>query len=136
MPIKDIREKAALNVIGSPDFSDLVNGVVIDVDVEDLKNLVSREKGYDLIPILAMSWDDFIQQKLDPEIQLAYTFMSPDSTREGILYTDRNILPNRVYLKIVQDGVAELGSAYLEFWNSTTFLSDGQTSLTEWLKND
>src|SRR5262249_27873324 len=72
------KEKAMLNLIPAWDLKSSVNGVMMEIDAEDLASLITREKGYDLVPILTASWEDLIAENPKIEIKVAYTFVAPN----------------------------------------------------------
>lgn len=131
---EDSNERAMLNISCSPDYRVITNGVLIEVDIDDLFNLVKREIGYDLIPILVMAWDDAVFQNPDPEIKIAYTFRASNNPRLGKIYTNQNILPVKGYLNAVHEGAAQFGPDFYNYWNKTTRLADDKTVMNTWLQ--
>lgn len=125
-------ERAMLNIIPKTTFHSTINGVVMEVTSEDLAKLVQREVGYDLVPVLVADWNDVISENPQVEVKIAYAFIVPDEIRQGIDYTQTKYYPVRGYLHLVQEGSAAFGDKFLEYWNSTTFLSDGTTSVSQW----
>jgi len=126
------KEHAMLNLIPSWDINSVVNGVVMEIDSEDLENLVKREKGYDLVPILIASWEDVSAKKPNVEIKVAYTFIAPNEPRNRIIYTSTQYYPVRGYLNAVREGTSGYGQDFADFWNDTTYLADGVTSIRCW----
>jgi cation transport regulator ChaC len=129
------KEKAMANLTPSMDISQCVNGVIMKIDHEDLANLIQREKGYDLIPILIAPWKKVQAGAQNIEIKIAYTFMASTEPRDHVTYTSLHYYPIRGYLHAIQDGALEYGEDFLNFWNETTFLANGTTPLTEWDQN-
>jgi cation transport regulator ChaC len=117
------KERAFLNV--EPSENRIINGVVFEVDHEDLAALVDRETGYDLIPILVASWEAASKQKEEIEFEVAYTFMASEEPRDGIVYKNKDILPIPRYQKAVMEAASSYGRDFYEFFCETTFLSDG-----------
>lgn len=131
---QDAKEKAMLNLTSSFDQSSMANGLLMQVDKQDLMNLIKRETGYDLVPILVVSWNDVINRNPNLEVQIAYTFVAVEELREHIDYTSTEFYPVRGYLKAVQEGAAAYGEDFYKFWNTTTFLADGTTTVERWDK--
>lgn len=125
-------EKAFLNLAPSKDIHSIINGVTIEVDGEDLKNLVDREVHYDLIPILVTSWDDTISEKPSIEVRIAYTFMATGKSKEGVVYPNNEIYPYRGYSKRVQEAARTYGEPFLKMFQDTTTLADGTTKICDW----
>lgn len=125
-------ERAMLNIIPMTTFNQIINGVVMEVSHEDLRELVRREKGYDLVPMLVADWGEVISQNPHIKIKVAYTFLVPDEMRSNIDYTHTKYYPVRGYLHAVEKGAADYGPKYLDFWKDTTYLGDGTTSVRKW----
>ncbi len=120
-------DTAMLNVIPTDDPSSMVNGVILKVDKRDLAKLIEREKGYDLVPVSVIRWDEVQQDH--PQLQTAYTFMA----REDHINPCINPVPG--YAQASKEGAAQYGDDFLQFWLETTFLADGRTPFTTWEKN-
>lgn len=125
-------EKAMLNIEPMTTYNHAINGVVMEVSAKDLAQLVEREVGYDLVPVIVANWDHIILKHCCVKMKIAYTFYVPDELRQGIDYTQTEYYPVRGYLHAVQDGAAIFGDKFLNYWNKTTYLSDGTTSVKEW----
>lgn len=130
-PIKD-NERAMLNIQATPRYNQITNGVLIKVNAKDLENLVIRETGYDLIPILVADWNDVVNEKADIKFYIAYTFLVPDELRNGIDYTQTSFYPVRGYLRASENGAAAYGQKFLNVWREHTYLSDGTTKISDW----
>lgn len=129
------KEKAMLNLIPSLNYASIVNGVVMDVDEEDLARLVQRETGYDLVPVLIASWTDVMNQNASLEVQVAYTFVSAAELRDHRIYTSTQFYPVRGYLNAIQEGNLEYGKEFSSLWDRSTYLADGTTTIEKWDKN-
>ena len=125
-------ERAMLNLEPTTTYNQIINGVIIEVDAKDLQNLIQRETGYDLVPILIADWQDMISENRSSSIHVAYTFLVPDELREGIHYTQAKYYPVRDYLHLVQEGANYFGQPFLDYWNATTYLGDGTTLINNW----
>jgi hypothetical protein len=110
----------------------MANGVVMEVSMEDLMQLIKRETGYDLVPLVVADWNDAIAENPHVKISIVYTFLAPDELRNGVDYTQTRYYPVRGYLHAVQKGASAFGQKFLNFWNTTTYLSDGTTPITHW----
>lgn len=126
------KEKAMLNLAQTLNLGTMANGVTIEVDRDDFNHLVSRETGYDLVPILVASWDDVKEQNPRLKIRVAYTFIAPNELRNHTLYTSTEFYPVRGYLKAIQCASKKFGDDFAKMWNATTYLADGTTSVNEW----
>ena len=120
-----------VQLTGQPD--DLVNGVVMELDEADLLSVISREKGYDLVPVPVIYWDE--AEYLSPQVFYAYTFRASTEAREGIVYTSPSVNPIPGYALASKEGAELYGQSFLEFWLATTFLADGETPFAEWEQN-
>jgi hypothetical protein len=128
-------ERAMLNIEPMSSYQYIINGAVMEITQEDLAQLVAREKGYDLVPILVADWYGVLSKDPNVQVHIAYTFLVPDELRDGIDYTQTKYYPVRGYLHATQAGAANFGDDFLEFWNGTTYLSDGTTLINQWDQN-
>lgn len=126
------KERAMLNLVQTFNISSIANGVVLEVDREDLSSLVWRETGYDLIPILIASWDDMTEKKENVKIRVAYTFIAASELRNHLSYTSTEFYPVRGYLHAVQSAAELFGDRFARLWNTTTYMADGTTSIDNW----
>ncbi|MEM1283708.1 MAG: gamma-glutamylcyclotransferase family protein [Chlamydiota bacterium] len=121
-----------LNVIQTEDLSHVVNGVVIEVDIDDLKNLLLREEGYDLVPVVVTCWNDVINDDSHKNYFVAYTFQASDDERVGVHYTNRYINPVTGYALASKQGAEQYGESFLKLWVSSTYLADKETQFSLW----
>lgn len=128
----DVQEKAMLNLVQTLNIASVANGVIIEVDQEDLSKLVLRETGYDLIPILVINEKDISSMNPDIEVKVAYTFIAMNELRNHINYTSTKYYPIRGYLHAVQEAAATYGEKFAQNWNKTTFMADGITRIDDW----
>lgn len=126
------KERAMLNISQTLNIGSMANGVVLEVDAEDLSKLVSREIGYDLVPILVASWDDVMHQNPEIEIRVAYTFVAVNELRNNTAYTSTEYYPVLGYLHAVQEASQLYGPEFAAFWNATTYLANGTTPIEGW----
>ncbi len=129
---QDKKEKAMLNLVPSMDVTSMINGITMEVDADDLADLITREKGYDLVPLLVASWENVMREDPNPEIKVAYTFISPNEPREHVIYTSSQYYPVRGYLHAIQEGSLDYGQTFADFWDETTYLADGTTKVANW----
>lgn len=125
-------ERAMLNVEPTTTYSSIINGVVMEIEKDDLKKLIQRETGYDLVPMLVADWRDVVKQNPSVKLEVAYTFLVPDEMRQGVDYTHTKFYPVRGYLQAVREGAASYGPEFLDYWNATTYLGDGTTTVNDW----
>ena len=116
-------ERAMLNLTYTGDMNDIVNGVVVDMNKEDLIALSKREIGYDLIPVIVVNWDDALESQ-NPTLYTAYTFSAPS-------HINPDLLPRPDYYERVLNGARTFGDDYLELWYNTTYLGDGETPVQQ-----
>ena len=126
------KERAMLNIAQTLNIGYMANGVVLEVDAEDLTKLVSRETGYDLVPILVASWNEVMNQNPEIEIRIAYTFVAVNELRNNTAYTSTEYYPILGYLHAVQEASQTYGQEFAAFWNATTYLADGTTPIEGW----
>lgn len=128
-PLPRKNDRAMLNVYVTDSKYDIVNGVVFEVGLDDLKSLIKREEGYDLIPILVRPWTkDPIQQR---HCRVAYTFAVPREKK----YVNKGINPVPGYYWLSKEGAGRFGAEFQKLWLETTFLADEVTKVTEWEAN-
>lgn len=131
-----LNDTAMLNLYETDYMSDIANGIIIEIDANELKTLIAREDGYDLIPVVAMLWDDALDAtNQEPEPFIAYAFHAADAPRQNTRYTAANINPIPAYAQASKAGAAQYGDAFLKLWIATTFLADKKTPFSEWEKN-
>ena len=128
------KERAMLNLAQTLNIGSMANGVVVEIDGEDLSKLVSREVGYDLVPILVVPWADVVNQNPDLEVRIAYTFVAVNELRNNTAYTSTEYYPVLGYLQAVQEASQEYGPEFAAFWNATTYLANGTTLIEGWDK--
>lgn len=120
---------AILNIF--PKKDSVLNGVIFELPIADLLTLTKREVGYNLIPVLAMRWNDALDVHKEPEIFVAYTFQAPDYTGEGVQYTSQHVNPIPGYFNYLQNGLNVLGDDFKAMWWNTSYLADKKTPVNE-----
>lgn len=124
-----------LNVFKTGDHLDALNGVTFEVNQEDLRALIEREIGYDLVPIPIVRWQEAVDPNDTPDFQIAYVFLSPEEERDGKVYVDPCVNPVPGYAMASKEGAALNGQGFLKLWLESTFLADKKTPFIEWEKN-
>lgn len=125
---------AILNAFEKEDA--VANGVVLQLPMADLMVLAKREVGYDLVPVLAMRWNDAIDSNKTPELFVAYTFIAPDYEGSGEQFTSDQINPIPGYVTFLQKGLKPFGEDFEAMWWATTFMGDKETPLSEVIYSD
>ena len=125
-PIEE-KSRAMLNVKYSFDYKDRVNGYAHEVKLSDLPKLIEREKGYDLIPVVVMDYNNYSKSKKG-EFKIAYTFRAQQRTK----LVNKEIDPRPQYYEIVRDSAKGVSPDFYNMWFETTYLSDGKTSVEKW----
>lgn len=123
----DSKARGMLNVQSTLSSKDWVNGVLIDVEMDDIPRVLSREEGYDLMPIVVREWDS-VNQTTKPTILMAYTFRAP----RGSVYTNRSLKPRPGYYELTRDAARQFGPLFFKMWFQTTYLGDGTTPISDW----
>ncbi len=121
------KARGMLNVLPTSSTDDFVNGVLIDVPLEDIPSVLFREEGYDLMPIIVQEWD-VEQETVKGPYHIVYTFYAPQKGP----YTSPEILPRPKYYELTRDAALQYGPLFYELWLTTTYLADGKTSIMEW----
>lgn len=116
--------RGMLNVIS--DDSSLANGVLIDIDIDDIPDLLAREQGYDLVPFITAEWDT-TNEHPTTNYKIAYTLQAP----QGNL-TSQTILPRPGYYELTRNAAKQFGPVFYQLWFGTTYLSDGKTPIQLW----
>lgn len=121
------RNRAALNVETTEKIDDVVNGILFEIALEEIPAFRGREKGYDLVPVATISWNEIN----DPPF-LAYILRCPDGPIDGKSLTNDQIDPHKQYYLTCRGGAHEIGEDFLHFWLETTFLADKVTPVSQW----
>ena len=127
-PLKSENSRGMLNVRLNGFADTFINGVIIDIPLSDLPALSKREECYNLVPVITADWKEFLHGKFI--FSVAYILIAPE--KHGI--TSDQIMPRSGYFEQTQSAAKRYGSCFEEFWVNTTYLSDGTTPISEWLK--
>ena len=123
----DPKARGMLNIMLSEQPEDFINGVLMDVTIEDISHILFREEGYDLLPVVVQDWDN-VADTLHPCYQIAYAFYAPQNSNA----TNSLILPRPGYYELSRNASLFYGQIFYRIWLKTTFLADGVTPITEW----
>ncbi len=126
---KDSNARGMLNTVSTESVDDLINGVLIDVSLDDIPHVLLREEGYDLLPIVVQEWD-VEKQTVRPGYFIAYTFHAPQDSK----YTNASIMPRPKYYELTRDAPLQYGPSFYRIWLQTTYLADGKTPVIDWEK--
>ena len=123
--------RAALNIRVTNKVSDFINGLLIEIPLDDIQSLREREVAYDLIQVPCILWNNWNNEPF-----YAYILYCPYKEFDGKERTSTNIEPHTVYYKVCRDGAKSFGDEFLKCWKSTTFLVDDITSMDIWEKEN
>lgn len=123
---KDPDARGMLNIEMTNKALDIVNGVVYEIDIEEIPSMLDREEGYDLVPVFYLDWED-IQEQGQPKLQVAYTFRAKNLSS----YTSCDILPRPNYYELTRDAAKEYGPEFYAIWLESTYYADGITTMLE-----
>jgi hypothetical protein len=123
--------RAALNVRATGSIDDMVNGILIEIVIDEVEAVRGREVGYDLVPVATINWN-----KPEDLPFIAYILRCPDEPYGGRHFTSESIAPHKHYYQICRSGAREFGKDFLSLWLSTTYLADGKTPVSDWEVNE
>jgi hypothetical protein len=103
-------------------MTDVANGVVIDMSIDEIQGLRDREVGYDLRPIVCVEWNAAGRREPQP----AYILSCPNRLWKGRPLTNAGLSPYPRYLEQCVAGAASVSESFLGFWRDTTFAADGE----------
>ena len=121
------RFRAALNVRITNDIHDIVNGILFDISLDEIEAFRNREKGYDLVPVATIDWND-----INVPPSLTYILRCPDKAVDSKQYTNNEIMPHWQYYLKCRNGALQVSKEFLDLWLKTTYLADGITPVSEW----
>jgi tetratricopeptide (TPR) repeat protein len=119
-------ERGLLNAEVTSFMSDVANGALVDVELEEIESLRVREVGYDLRPVICVTWD----QEISRTPFVAYILSCPNRLWKGRPLTNPDLRPHRGYFAQCCEGAASISKSFLDFWLYTTFMGDGETRVT------
>lgn len=118
-------ERAALNAVWTGKLLDFMNGRLIPFDRGDLDGLREREAGYDLRPVVTLSWLD-----LKKPLTIGYVLCATERPWQGTVYVDDDLRPHRQYLQLCREGAAMVSDDFERCFIETTLCGD-KTPLTQ-----
>lgn len=128
---KDPHARGMLNVLLSDKPEDFINGVLIDVALEDIPKMLLREEEYNLAPVVVQEWHN-VFDTVQPRYLIAHIFYAPQN--HGA--TNATLFPRPGYYELTRDASLIYGELFYKIWLKTTYLADGVTPITEWEKNN
>lgn len=112
------KESAALNAFVTGDECDVINGVLVTVDIDEISGLRLREEDYDLVRVQFAAWGT-----KSGSDGTAYILSAPSTSK----YVRSDIEPVPEYLELCRDGAFSFSKQFGTFFEQTTFLANGQT---------
>lgn len=97
----------------------------MEVDLEDIPDILFREEGYDLLPVVVQNWDHTADDQT--RYFIAHTFYTPQNRGE----TSTTITPRPGYFELTRDASLLYGQLFYRIWLKTTYLADGVTPITD-----
>ena len=122
----DPQARGMLNLKATEYQRQFVNGVLIEIPLEEIGALLAREVGYDLKPVLIADWNTLLKGEL--LLSIAYTLIAGPTSS----YVNASILPRPGYYELTRNAAAEFGPLFSLFWLHTTYMADGKTPIIEW----
>lgn len=119
--------RAMLNLVRTGDLKDVTNGILMNVDIDDIPFMRKREEGYELVPIIVSGWQDYLTNK-NPRTFIAYTFHAKEGTR----FTSSHIYPRPGYYELARDAAKIQGPIFYQMWLNSTFLADKKQPISVW----
>lgn len=117
-------EYSVLNTEFTGLSSDYCNGLIIEIPIEEINYLRSREIGYDLVSIKCFYWETQMW-----ETELVFSLSCEHKLFKDKWLTNDGLTPHPNYLKVCQEGAKSIGEDFYEMWLKTTFLSNGIDSI-------
>tara|TARA_R110000744_G_scaffold46319_3_gene102495 strand:- start:388 stop:1074 length:687 start_codon:yes stop_codon:yes gene_type:complete len=111
-----------LNTIFTNNINDAINGLTFELKAKEVDLLRDREKGYDLIPVVSINWN-----QPDNLSHIFYVLSAPKEPRLNKIWVDSNILPIKQYEDICIEGAKCISTEFLNFFHKTTYLANEKT---------
>jgi len=121
------RARALLNAECGEIGITALNGVLLEIRLDDLPALREREADYDLAPVVCEPWGGG-----NGEASLAWVLVCSPVPGTGPARVNNELIPNPDYYRVCREGAASFGEDFLDAWLESTFLGDGRTSMREW----
>lgn len=124
---------AMLNTIVTGHSAEIAVGVLLDIPLDEIPALLSREVGYDLKPVVVEDWvQPLTEKKVNISVvhgmgnyRVAYTLSSPTPSQ----YTAARLLPREGYYQRVMEAARSNGHLFFQQWLNNTYLADGITTV-------
>ena len=124
---------AMLNTIVSGHSAEIALGVLLDIPLDEIPALLSREVGYDLKPVVVEDWVEPSKGKMinitavqgRGNFRVAYILSSPTPSQ----YTAARLLPREGYYQRVMEAARSNGDLFFQQWLNNTYLADGVTTV-------
>lgn len=121
--------RGMLNVAKTEHLENFMNGVILDIPLDEIPALMKRETGYNLVPVVVADWNALNIGKI--RYSIAYILQAPS----GSAYVNANILPRPGYYELARDAAKQYGPFYEMLWYNSTFMADGKTPVIMWERN-
>ncbi len=118
--------RGMLNVEKTDHLENFMNGVIIDIPLNEIAALMEREIGYNLVPIIVTDWEPLHQGEM--KYSIVHTLQAPAES----IYVNPHILPRPGYYELTRDAAKQYGPFYEMLWYNTTFMADGITPVITW----
>lgn len=124
---------AMLNTLVTKDANDVAFGIVLDIPLDEIASLLSREVGYDMKPVVIKNINNSnmtsetstSSDQHKKNYDIAYVLSSAEHSQ----YTDDRLLPREGYYQRVMKAAKSNGSVFFDQWLNHTFLSNGITTI-------
>ncbi len=126
------QEELRLNTILTNNQHDMANGLLLKfkVGTDEYEHLKERERKYVLVPTKVVLYESLLKREA---LCIDAYILSGDVGVEGL-----GLEPHVIYNSIVMDGMKDIqmqGSpGFVPLFLDTTYLSDGQTTIRQWIK--
>lgn len=122
-------EHAKLNAIHTGNIEDVINGLLYTLTPQELHRLRFRERGYDLIEIPIVRYDQAFGAAAElPDVTHGYMLMVPPH-----LHAPGHLKPHISYLHCCIEGAYHYGPAFVDLFMRSTYIADLKTPLQSWL---
>ena len=125
----DTINRGLYNVHYTNFYSDFINGVYFEIDLDQIQSFRERELGYSLKKVLSIDWIS------KSEIFECYALGCENVILDGTPLTNEKILPNEEYWQVCKQGALKISEEFYYVLKGTSFLADGITTMNYWLEN-
>ncbi len=117
-PCDSTKFNAALNVNVTWNDQDMINGVLINIKIDEFDLLRERELSYRILPVPFIDWGG-----INMNINMGYVLSRIPESEDNVL------MPHKEYYKVCRQGASSFGNEFLDFWLQSTFLADNVTTV-------